>query len=529
MAMLTRLNDEKRPDEILDAMTQTATSRRGLLAGGLTMALGAAAGMASAQNGMAPNRSGSRPPGSGGNGNAFESGGASGGASFNRSWANSKKKLLRKISYGPTTTDVAEIDNLGYSNYLEQQLNFSAIDDSACEALVSGHCRYIHLSVAELNAIQNPEWYPGPDAMDAMAIRSAHSKRQLYQRCVEFWWDHFWIAAVKDSSFAEFQRSVIWPNAMGTFRDLLVASANHGAMMIYLDNHQSFHTQTNINYARELLELHTVGVNGGYVEADIYQVAEIMTGWGVHENLPLGRYDPNAEVFKFHPARKSPGSYTVMGQTFTSTGKQQGDDLLDWLAAHPATMRHITDKLCEWFLGRKASSAILQQVSQVWGNHGDLKAVLRVILAETNVASSLPSFKRPFHMMAGLMRECNAMPITWGKFNHLLKLNGSDTSKFPQPDGLPNGFHAWSGGMIKRFHYLTRATRGFSDFDIDPVKQALQALPNDGAKVKYINDHFFLGELPVSDQVFIRRYMKQGNRDMQTLAIALCSPTYQWF
>ncbi len=526
--MLTRLNDEKRPDEILDAMTQTATSRRGLLAGGLTMALGAAAGMASAQNGMAPNRSGSRPPGSGGNGNAFESGGASGGASFNRSWANSKKKLLRKISYGPTAADVAEINALGYAAYLDKQINFEQIDDSACEAMVQSQYPLLSLTVEQLNQYNGVPWHPFTQAQAAMIFRAGLSKRVLYQRMTEFWMDHFYVwsgGSVTSATWADYARTSIWPNSMSTFKSLLFAVVQHGAMMVYLDNASSRMGQSNINYARELLELHTVGVDGGYAEADIYELAEILTGWGVSEAEPGS---PDFHKFRFDPNLKSPGSRTVMGRTFSQAGQSQGEAVLNFLANHPSTIIHITHKLAEWFLGRRASSNLISRVANVWGTDGDIKAILRVILDESEIMKSNPIYKRPYHLVAGVFRQFGANSLNFEHVNGYLKVVKHTYEKHIQPDGFAHGFSFWSGGTINRFFVISRMCLGWVGFSPSLVQAKLSPL-SEADKVASINEDFFLGELPVSDQIFIRRYLKRGNRPMEALSIALCSPSYQWF
>lgn len=533
--MLTRLIDEL-DSKKLESLTEVPTSRRGLLAGGLTIAMGAAAGVANAQSrGMGrPSLGGAKPPnGIGGitgtstfnNGNGSQTG--AGHVAFTRSWTDTKKKLLRRATFGARPSDLAEIEALGYNGYLEKQLNFEAIDDSASDAEVSSACPLMGQSAAQLNAINNPRWLPLTQFTEAMILRCANSKRQLYYRMAEFWLDHFYVTvpAIKESTFMDYGRNLVMSDSLSSFRTLLRKSANHGAMMVYLDNEHSSGNMLNVNYARELLELHTVGVEGGYTEADIYEVARIMTGWSVYKDADFG---PQKEVFRFQPGWKVPGSRTVMGRTFTESGKAQGDALLDWLAAHPATIRYITDKLCEYFLGHNVTPQILQAVGNVWGAEGDIKAVMRIILSEQNIARSRPIYKRPFYLMVGAYRQTETRLTNAGFFIGYLKTLGQDYSQHIQPDGFPNGFSNWAGAIVMRFHVLARASAGHGGWGIDDFRAEYQALPDDAARMSFINEKFFLGELPVSDQIWIRRYMKRGVRARETLTIALSSPSYQW-
>jgi|GEM_PF-5749513 len=556
--VLSMLTQFKKPsnDHINDSHNQpisNPTSRRALLACGIAGAIGSITGIASAQQFPLKKQKnpfgksvqsgrekpltlsgrnrpvGSRPPGT--NAGTLTTGQNSGnvvntGSSQVRGWNSPNKRLLRRISYGPLASEIQEIESIGYNAYLENQLNYASIDDSACEALIGSAVPNFNLTVEEVNQISQGNAYFGSEAAaHAMIIRSAKSNRQLYQRMFEFMHGHFYMFSSSHlAHYLIYERDVIWANCMGTFKDILVATANSGMMMLYLDNRLSSAHSINVNYARELLELHTVGVNGGFTEEDIYQVADIFTGWGIEDsNAQLQRM-----TFKYTDSRHAHGVRTVMGQTFTQTGKAQGDELLSWLANHPATIKHLADKLSMWFLGRPATPQLLTEIGDVWGTDGDIKAVLRVILSEQNMSQIQPIFKRPFHLIVGAIRqsESNVTNVYWVR--DYLKLAGHETGGWVQPDGFPNGFNYWSGGLVSRFQMMTHYAAGRYQ-NVPSIDTSVMDGMTDGERVTYINDAFFLGELPVSDQIWMRRYMKGNSKHRQAVAIALCSPAYQWF
>lgn len=533
------LNSESKTDEIVSK----PTSRRTLLAGGMTAAFAAAAGLAAAQDprdiiwpkGKPPISGGAKPPNGGpgpGNGSSTQFSGSSSGSgasTVGRFWGDVNKKLLRRITYGATPADVAEIESLGYNAYLEKQLDSESIDDSACEARIDVLAPRMRMDMITMNSFVGPDLYFNVHHYrHALSIRAMSSNRQLHQKMHEFWADHFYIdEKPMFGAVADYYRG-LHAIALTSFRDLLVYSANHGAMMDYLDNRASTVGRINVNYAREILELHTVSVDGGYTEADIYEVANIFTGWWTPPHFG----DPvHNGVFEFKPEYKSPGSRTVMGQTFPQEGKAQGDALLDWLAAHPKTIYYMAHKLCQFFLGRDPDAALLQAIGQAWGTTGDVKAVLRKILAPEQIQTIKPKFKRPFHLVMGAMRHTgmeydnvqgllyqaysmNHNPLYWG-----------------QPDGYPDSFAHWAAGMVPRINFalgiVNRQVWSTIPFNISQFTGM-----SESERMSWINERLFLGELPVSEQVWIRRYLKgssSNERAREAVAIALASPTYQWF
>ncbi|MBS1711870.1 MAG: DUF1800 domain-containing protein [Armatimonadetes bacterium] len=519
------------------ATTPTLQSRRTILAGGLTAALAAATGMASAQQMLGKGRTGAnlpgaKPPGGNGFGNSGNRFGSSGGAgvtNVGRFWTDVNKRLLRRVTYGPTQADLTELTTLGYDAYLEKQLNWESIDDSVCESWVSANCPRLQLSLLQLNQYQGPNSWPTMYQLkNALAYRAIFSKRQLLQRMSEFWGDHFYLnekpyyGGVMD--YYRGQRNL----AMTTFYDQLVWSANHGAMMDYLDNRGSVAGSINVNYAREILELHTVTPASGYTEADIYEVANILTGWGT----PSREGDPlHTGIFEYTDSAHAPGTRTVMGHSFPQSGKAQGDAFLTWLATHPYTVYNICSKLCRFFLGRDPDAGLLQSLGNAWGPKGDIKALLRIILSSNQMQKSVPKFKRPFHLVVGSIRQLGLyVNEPSGILNQIAEMS-HEPYKWEQPDAYPDSFVHWSTSMVQRLNFGLGISNG-QVWSVEWFDPAVFQNMSDPQRMDWINQKLFLGELPVSDQIWFRRYMKGSNsteRGRNALAMALASPAHQWF
>src|SRR5262245_37744044 len=194
--------------------------------------------------------------------------------------------LVNRITQGFSQPLYDRVKTRGYHYFLEEQLNPDAIDDSALDAVLAQYPS-LAMSYGDLYAnytSQGLDYVVYYELKFANLLRSIYSNRQLFERMVEFWTDHFNIDHNKDGepTFKTVDdREVIRRHALGKFPDLLVASANSGAMMVYLDNFLNTKYGANENYAREIMELHSLGVNGGYTETDVKQLARCLTGWGI--------------------------------------------------------------------------------------------------------------------------------------------------------------------------------------------------------------------------------------------------------
>jgi uncharacterized protein (DUF1800 family) len=245
--------------------------------------------------------------------------------------------------------------------------------------------------------LQNPQQLVNEEIIAQRLTHDIYANAQLQEVMTDFWLNHFNVFLHKNEAtpyyLVSFERDVIRPRALGKFEDLLEATAHSPAMMLYLDNASSIgpdsmaaeraerrpnnnkkkHEGLNENYARELMELHTLGVNGGYSQADVTQVARILTGWSVERPERGGG-------FQFDPNRHEPGTKIVMGEKFKDHGEQEGRELLHMLATQPATAQFISRKLAVRFVSDDPPQALVDRMAKVFlSSDGDISAVLSTL------------------------------------------------------------------------------------------------------------------------------------------------------
>ncbi|MBL8157578.1 MAG: DUF1800 domain-containing protein, partial [Anaerolineae bacterium] len=211
------------------------------------------------------------------------------------------------------------------------------------------------------------------------------------ERLVWFWSNHFTISVLKQRMIfvaGGYEREAIRPNVLGRFEDLLIATVRHPAMLLYLDNAFSIGPDSpagrftgrglNENHAREILELHTLGVNGGYTQTDVIELARVLTGWSVDR-----QGTDNDNGFKFFPNRHQPGTKTLLGKTYAEAGEAEGRQALIELARHPSTARHIATKLARHFIADEPPPQAVARLERVFRDTGgDLKAMAIAIVDE---------------------------------------------------------------------------------------------------------------------------------------------------
>lgn len=374
--------------------------------------------------------------------------------------------LVDRITNGwsPAVWDRAQA--LGYAAFLEEQLHPDALAEdpvllAALAAmptltLTSKQLFDQYVATQQTNVVVN-------ELKAATTLRGMYSTGQLRERMVEFWSDHFsvdqgdgqvqWLKTAED-------RDVIRPNALGTFRDLLVADARSAAMLYYLDNYRNFAAAPNENYARELMELHTLGV-GNYTENDVRELARILSGW---------QYRPQTNAahgaFFFNAAQHDNGAKTFLGVSFPAGGGEaEGVLALDMLANHPATAQFVSRKLVRWFLAYNPPQAVVDQVANVFLiSGGDIRAVLRAVFDPALVAqvpaASLPKFKRPFHLVCSLVRACAPAITQPLRYANELNLMGHRPFSWPAPNGYPESLEVWGQSVLPRWTFVTRFVDG---------------------------------------------------------------------
>jgi uncharacterized protein (DUF1800 family) len=298
-------------------------------------------------------------------------------------------------------------------------------------------------------------------------LRDVYSHNGLQEQMTWFWMNHFSIHQGKANLRAmigDYEETAIRPHALGRFRDLLRATVFHPAMLRYLDNEHNAAGRTNENYARELMELHTMGVGSGYTQADVQELARILTGLGINIGKPPPKVKAELRsqyvqhgLFEFNPMRHDYKDKVLLGQPIRGRGLAEVDEALDRICRNPATARTISRKLAVYFTGSEPAPRLARQLADTFARtDGDIAAVLATLFAAPEFRQSLGhAFKDPMHYVVSAVRIAyddrpivNAGPML-GWLNRMGEpLYGRQT-----PDGYPLAAAAWnsSGQMAARF------------------------------------------------------------------------------
>ncbi|NUM54875.1 MAG: DUF1800 domain-containing protein [Candidatus Hydrogenedentes bacterium] len=363
--------------------------------------------------------------------------------------------VLRRVTFGPRPGDHARVAGMGIDAYLEEQLHPERIDDYECHSLVRRN-ETVAAPLGELFEYKQDLLLR--ELTRASMQRAIYSKRQLYEVMVEFWTDHFNIAQSKgDCAWLKTadDRDVIRKHALGNFKDMVRASALSPAMLWYLDGRVNRKTnpeeKPNENYARELLELHTLGVHGGYTQRDVMEVARCLTGWTVRSEQ---RFFKGRVEFRKH--WHDDGEKSVLGQTIPAgLGEQDIDRVIEIVTAHPSTAQYLAWKLCRRFIADSPPQPAVDAVANAFAeSEGDVKTTLRALFATEAFRSSKDAkFKRPFRFIASALRataaECDPNEAL---YQYLLRM-GHTPFQYPTPDGYPEEAEHWMGSMLWRWHF----------------------------------------------------------------------------
>jgi uncharacterized protein (DUF1800 family) len=321
----------------------------------------------------------------------------------------------------------------------------------------------------------------------AVLLRAVYSERQLYELVVGFWENHFSIYAYKDDDrylMTSFDRDTIRPFAMGRFRDLLGATAHSPAMLYYLDNWRSSVARPypatknkpagvdgglNENYARELMELHTMGVDGGYTQKDVQEVARCFSGWTIQK--------PNEEgLFLYRPGLHDKGDKIVLGhKILAGGGLDDGERVLDILATHPATARFVATKLARRFLSDDPPPTVIDRAAAVFlKTDGSIRETLRAIITAPEFFSPLAyraKIRSPFEYVAAAIRALNAETDADPAVPNWTRGMGQQVFGRVTPDGYPDRSEQWltAGALLARFNFASAlATNKIKGTHFDP-------------------------------------------------------------
>lgn len=424
--------------------------------------------------------------------------------------AQAVRHALNRLTFGPTPDELDRVSGIGVNAFLEEQLAPDSFTDFQAafkvrriESLSLGAPGVYDFTPEELIA----------DLRRATILRAVYSRRQLFEVMVEFWNDHFNIYSEKGDCarlLVVHDRDVIRQNAFGKFRDLVAAVAKSPAMLVYLDGKANVSGNPNENFARELLELHTLGVDGGYTQADVREAARALTGWRVREGL-IGRGRPD-----FQPGLHDDSEKVILGTVFQSGNNL--DRLIDLAASHPATSRHIAVKLCRRFIGDNPPAAVVEKVAERFREtDGDIREVLREIVHSKEFEGAGPKFKRPFRYAVSVLRATGGATDGGKEFQKILKSLGQLPFDRPTPDGFPDGDGHWHAHVLPRWNFASSLCAG-------GIKHASANLENAPPTPEAALQHLLGRSIkPLETNTFA------GFREKsEILPLALCHPEFQY-
>jgi uncharacterized protein (DUF1800 family) len=391
--------------------------------------------------------------------------------------------VLNRLAYGPRAGDIERVRQMGVQAYIDEQLNPPPLPVALSQRL--DKLDTLHMSAGDaLERFQEARKEKdgerrelvkqmASEAAEARLLRAIESPRQLEEVMVDFWYNHFNVFAGKGQDHvlvASYERDAIRPYVFGSFRQMLGATAHHPAMLFYLDNWVSKAGGLNENYARELMELHTLGVDGGYTQKDVTELARMLTGW---------TYAPRRGAqFVFDPRRHDNGAKTWLGKPVTARGVNEGEYALDVLAVHPSTARNISRELAQYFVADQPPPALVERMAQTWiASNGDIRSVLRTMFSSQEFMDQQyagAKYKTPYQYVVSASRAAG-MPMTEVKpLVGILSRLGMPLYGCQTPDGYKNTEAAWLNpdGLSRRISYALSISSGA---DAAAVQDALGA------------------------------------------------------
>jgi uncharacterized protein (DUF1800 family) len=411
---------------------------------------------------------------------------------------------LNRLGYGPRPGDVERVRRMGLAAYIERQLDPRAIPDPAVEQALAAYPVLTLSTVAlvreyplpttdarqrlasgEMTRREMTEIYPAErrpavitaQMQAARITRAVASDRQLEEVMVDFWFNHFNVYAQKGAvrwMLPAYEREAIRPHALGRFRDLVLATARHPAMLFYMDNWLSTRADLvvpggpnagrrmglNENYARELMELHTLGVDGGYTQQDVIEVARCFTGWTIDRPQQGGG-------FIFRPLTHDRFAKRVLGQVIPAGGGQQdGERVVEILGRHEATARFIATKLARRFVSDDPPAALVERTAAAFRRtDGNIRAVLTTIFTSPEFWSAdayRAKIKTPLEVVASAVRaldgRISGADVTGGGGITLARevaRLGAPLYEAQPPTGYPDRAEAWvnTGALLGRMNF----------------------------------------------------------------------------
>lgn len=441
-------------------------------------------------------------------------------------------KLARRITQGATPDELLIASTLGYRGYLEFHLAPELIDDSEIEERLLAYPRLTR-TFADLYQT-NQEYLVRRDMASVKVLRSIYSKRQLFERMVEFWTDHFHVDM--NTNFGGYfkavdDREVIRPNALGNFPAFLRAMTISPSMLSYLTNTLNSASHPNENLARELMELHTMGVNSGYTQNDVQEVARCFTGWTITPTNQPG----TGGLFRFNAEEHDDNDKLVLGTLIPGGGgMQEGYTVLRILSEHPATARFIATKLCRWLLQEQPPRTVIDSVAAAYTRTGgDIKAMIRATLTPNALYAAPKKYKRPFHLVTSAMRLLGSQIGDTYFILSALSQAGHSPYEWSSPDGFPDRVSYWGSNFISRWNFCTALGENqLLDISTDPSTLFVDLTTADEV-VDRINRDILCGEMNLTDWTLARDFLAveptSPSRRGATVGLAMSMQGFQWY
>ena len=403
--------------------------------------------------------------------------------------------LLNRLTLGIRPGEIDRLQQIGVDRYIQQQLNPDSIVEAPIVTERLASLDAANLSPVELFQRYNPHRQVDGQkpiaainklqqqqarqvtnqAIEARLWRSIYSDRQLQEVMVDFWYNHFNVYAEKGLDrlwVGAYEQQAIRPYALGKFRDLLGATARHPAMLFYLDNWQNSTPNlnkkgkirgSNENYARELMELHTLGVDGGYQQDDVINLAKIFTGWGFKQP---GQKVPDGYSFQFNPDRHDFSNKKFLDREIVGSGIAEGERALDLLSWHPSTARQISFKLAQYFVTDNPPKSLVDRLSKRFiATDGDIKLVLDTLFHSPEFWNRKyygAKFKTPYQYVISSIRSTGIELNNVKPLNSLLSQLGMPIYGCLSPNGYKNTQEAWLNpdSMTRRLNFATNLANG---------------------------------------------------------------------
>jgi len=486
---------------------------------------------------------------------------------------------LNRLAWGPRPGEADRVAATGVMAWIERQLVPERIPDDALHAReraftilrVDGDDlarRFVAARREQLTrrrgdtAATEPPPEPGTEAaalrrlgaetQQLAVVRAVLSERQLYEVLVDFWTNHFNVFYAKGADrylLPAHIEETIRPHALGRFEDLLVATARSPAMLFYLDNAQSVAPGTqppipprgarrltaeqremvaqrmprglNENYARELLELHTLGVDGGYTQDDIVAVARILTGWGIER-------PQQGAGFTFREWAHDRGAKVVLGERFPpGQGIDEGIRLLRMLARHPATMHHVSRKLCARFVADDPPDGCVDAAVAAWRAHeGDVGAVVRAIVRAPDFwapAARRAKVKSPLEFVVSAVRATGAAPDSSLRLAQLVGRLGQPLYLQSAPTGWPEAQADWvnAGALLARMNAAVALAAGRLPGAAIDLQAVLPHAVDHAEFVDLVNERLLAGSMSDRTRAVILDQLRDVTDPLQARALAV--------